>query len=94
MLVLRIRGVKIPINKTCPTCGKNFVPKHNKHTHCTRKCYKTDYNKKGKENNFPAFICPVCRSMVQLDFFPIKDYDSWRVFKCACGYEPGAVTEC
>ncbi len=43
-----------------------------------------------KENTdtFPRFVCPECKYMIQLDFFPMDDPKRFMMSKCVeCGYQ-------
>lgn len=63
------------------------MPKCEKNTFCSRRCFKKDYyhRKKAEEagkSKFPRFSCPECGQFITLDFDPHKKVEKWLTYKC------------
>ena len=75
--------------RICPICGELFTPKTKKHIFCKRKCYKISYRKQKNIQNFPKFICPQCKTKIELNFHPKNNNSAWEKFQCPiCNYNP------
>ena len=76
--------------RRCAYCGCYFDAVSSRHKHCSRKCFKRNYNLKQKQSiEPPTLVCPVCKKIIKLKFFPNKK-DNIKKFKhitCKkCGY--------
>ena len=68
----------------CEVCGTLFVKTMEKHTCCSRKCYKKKWRK--GVSDYPFFHCSFCGFKFPLNFYPKKNKAKWTNLRCPkCG---------
>ena len=68
--------------KRCLKCDALFAPRTYKHLFCCRKCYITTYRSKMKEEKYPSYVCQLCGTRIQLNFYPKINFKKWELLKC------------
>ena len=80
------------VRKRCETCGRPFLAIKDAQRWCQRRCFKRAYYIRVKSRNaelakrLPGFACPLCHSLSQIPFDPLKNGTAFDSFICPyCG---------
>lgn len=65
----------------CDYCGKKYNLYFFFQRFCKQKCRERWWNKQRKRK-YPKFRCPKCGFVNQLNFYPLKNPEKWKDWKC------------